>query len=334
MYDLHEIALNLVAHKKGLLAADESIKTAGKRLVACGVESTAETRRQYRELFLDTPSIEKYLSGVILFEETLKQSSDSGVPFPELLEQKGILPGIKVDQGTELMTDSSNETVTKGLLDLEERLAPYRASGARFTKWRAVIRIDGDTLPSAKAIMENAKRLASYALTAQQSGFVPILEPEVLLEGNHSRLRTKDVIEATMNAVFSAVDDIAVDRTALIIKTSMALSGSDSGRTDTPEEVADSTVEALKACIPADVPGIVFLSGGQSPDQATNNLSAIMKLAHKVGVPWNITFSYARALQSESLSVWKGEKDNMQNARTVFLERLVKVTDALPDVSK
>ncbi|HFC10700.1 MAG TPA: fructose-bisphosphate aldolase class I [Candidatus Kaiserbacteria bacterium] len=334
MYDLHEIALSLVAPKKGLLAADESIKTAGKRLATCGVESTAETRRQYRELFLDTPSIEKYLSGVILFEETLKQSSDSGVPFPELLEQKDILPGIKVDQGTEPMSDSSKETVTKGLLDLEERLAPYRASGARFTKWRAVIRIDGDTLPSAKAIMENAKRLASYALMAQQSGLVPILEPEVLLEGNHSRLRTKDVIETTMNAVFSAVDDIAVDRTALIIKTSMALSGSDSGRTDTPEEVADSTVEALKACIPADVPGVVFLSGGQSPDQATNNLSAIMKLAQKVGVPWNITFSYARALQSESLSVWKGEKDNVQNARAVFLERLVKVTDALPDVTK
>ncbi len=329
MFDLHEVAENLVAEGKGLLAADESVSTANKHLSEHGIDTDEEMRRKYRELFLDIPGIEKYLSGVILFEETLKQMSDDGTPFPDLLINKGIVPGIKVDQGVAPMEENSKESITKGLIGLEERLAPYRAAGARFTKWRAVIRIDGDTLPSAHALMENAKRLASYAHIVQQAGMVPILEPEVLLEGNHSRLRAQEVIEETLHAVFSAVDDVAVDRSALIIKTSMALSGSESGRTDTPDEVAKSTLEALKASVPKDVPGIVFLSGGQTPDQATNNLEAIVRRASEASAPWKLTFSYARALQSETLSVWRGKEENISSARDVFLERLKKVSSAI-----
>ncbi len=329
MNNLHETAQMLVAKGKGLLAADESVHTADKRLSEHGIETNAEMRRQYRNLFLTAPGVEEYLSGVILFEETLSQAADSGTAFPALLEEKGIIPGIKVDKGTEAMAESPDELITNGLIGLDERLVSYRAQGARFTKWRAVIRIDGDRLPTNKALVENAKRLASYAHLAQEAGFVPILEPEVLLNGNHSRLRAKEVITETLKAVFAAVEDQAVDPSALLIKTAMALSGSESGKVDTPEEVAESTLEALTASVPATVPGIVFLSGGQTPDQATDNLRAIAARAADAGAPWPLTFSYARALQSEALAAWQGKQENLARAQEVFLARLQKVSAAL-----
>lgn len=332
MNDLHETANNLVASGKGLLAADESVHTADKRLIEHNIPASEEMRRQYRNLFLAAPDVEKYLSGVILFEETLDQASDDGTSFPELLTQHGIIPGIKVDQGTEAIADSPDELITNGIIGLDERLVSYRAQGARFTKWRAVIRIDGDSLPTSQALLENAKRLASYAHIAQEAGLVPILEPEVLLSGKHSRLRAQEVIIETLNAVFAALDDSSVDRGALIIKTSMALSGSESGKTDTPEEVAESTLTALMAAIPADVPGVVFLSGGQSADQATDNLYAIAKRSRETNTPWPLTFSYARALQGEALAAWQGKEENVEKARAIFLERLAKVSAATAGV--
>ena len=285
-------------------------------------------RRQYRELFLAAPNVEKYLSGVILFEETLGQSANDGTPFSKLLSDKGIIPGIKVDKGTEPFDDNPDELVTGGLIELSERLVPFYESGARFTKWRAVIRIDGDTLPTQHAILENAKRLSSYAHDAQATGLVPILEPEVLLEGNHSILRAKEVVTETLRTVFTAMDEQPIDKKALIIKTSMVLSGSDSGKTDTPEEVSEHTLDALLASVPADIPGIVFLSGGQSPDQATDNLRAIVRLAKKKNTPWPLTFSYARALQSEALSAWQGKKENVSKAQDIFINRLHRVSEA------
>ncbi len=328
MDNIQTIARDIVAVGKGLLAADESEKTANKRLTSNGIVPSEEMRKQYREVFFLTRDIEKYLSGVIFFEETLGQSTSDGVPFPKLLSEKGIIPGIKVDQGTKPFDDSPDELVTGGLIGLSERLVPFYERGARFTKWRAVIRIDGDTLPTSHAILENAKRLASYAHDAQVAGLVPILEPEVLLEGNHSMLRAKEVLTETLSTVFTAVDDSPVDRTALIVKTSMALSGSESGKTDTPEEVAEQTLDALMASVPPNVPGIVFLSGGQSPDQATDNLRAIARLAKEKNAPWPLTFSYARAIQSEALATWQGKKENIPEAQKVFISRLQRVSEA------
>jgi len=328
MTDLVEIARGLVAYGKGLLAADESVASADKRLALYGVTGTPETRREFRNLFLAAPGAAEYLSGVILFSETLTQNADDGTPFPEVLKAAGIVPGIKVDEGTEPFPESPNELITKGLLGLGDRLAPFRASGAQFTKWRAVVTIEGDTLPSAAALVENAKRLASYAKIVQEAGMVPILEPEVLLSGVHSRLRAKEVITETLKTLFNAVEDQCADRTALIVKTAMALTGSESGANDTPEEVAEATLDALMASVPADVPGIVFLSGGQSPDQATDNLRAIARLAKERKAPWPLTYSYARALQEEALEVWKGKAENVAAARAVYIERLKKVSAA------
>jgi len=328
MVDLSATAKMMVAPGKGLLAADESTATAGKRLAQYGIQDTVETRRLYRELFLDASGIEQYLSGVILYEETTEESADSGTPFVKLLADKGILPGIKVDKGTEPFPGSAGELITNGLVGLSDRLECFAAEGLAFTKWRAVITIDGDKLPTPAAIVENAKRLATYACDAQKAGMVPILEPEVLLSGNHSRIRARDVIADTMKAVFAALEDQSVDLGGIIIKTSMALSGSGSGHPDTPEEVAESTLDALMKGVPPQVPGIVFLSGGQSPEQATDNLRAVARRAQALNAPWPLTFSYARALQEEAMELWRGDAANMPAARAAFLARLRKVSDA------
>lgn len=321
----------LMASGKGILAADESEKSADeKRLAAFGIGTGPEMRRKFRDLLLATPGIEQYLSGVILHAETLTQDADSGTPFAELLSAQGILPGIKVDEGLEPLPDSPQETITKGLLGLPERLAAYRTEhGTRFTKWRAAITIDGDRLPSARALVENAKRLATYACEAQKAGMVPMLEPEVLLQGAHSRLRARAVIEQTMRVLFDTLNEQCADLSGIIIKTSMAVSGDKSGRTDSPEEVAEDTLGALMETVPAEVAGIVFLSGGQTPDQATANLAAITRLAREKRAPWPLTFSYARALQEEAISAWKGEEESVPAARKAFLERLEKVADAV-----
>lgn len=330
MVDLSETARTLSQAPKGILAADESNASADKRLAVCGIQSSAEVRRQYRELFLDAPHIEQFLSGVILYDETIRQDDEHGEPFWKLLASRGILPGIKVDEGTEPMEGSKDELITKGLLGLSKRLHEYRDFfGAKFTKWRAVIRIEGDRLPTSGCIVENVKRLAMYARCAQEAGLVPMLEPEVLYDGTHSRARSRAVLEETLTALMRAVDEHGVDPSGMIIKTGMALSGKESKRKDTPEEVATDTLGVLKASVPPTVAGIVFLSGGQEDDQATDNLRAIHELAEKEGVPWNLTFSYARAIQEDALTAWKCVPENVPKAREAFLARLVLLHDAL-----
>ena len=328
MTDLVATARSLFAPGKGILAADESVHTATARLAEYGIPTSAEMRRQDRNLFIDAEGIERYLSGVILFSETLTQKGNDKRLFPKSLAARGMLPGIKVDLGTEPLPTSPQEFITQGLLDLPERLEMYKKQGAVFTKWRAVIRIDGDELPTNVALHENAKRLASYAKEVQSAGLVPILEPEVLLEGKHSRARARTTIEETLQTLFSVLAEHSVDRASIIIKTSMALSGSRSGKRDTPEEVAQDTVEALVKSVPPQVAGIVFLSGGQTPDQATANLAAIAHRAREVGTSWPLTFSYSRALQEEALAIWKGKEENVPAARAVYLARLAKVSAA------
>lgn len=331
MHDLTDLAQSLVAHGKGILAADESNESAdNKRLKPHGIEPSEENRRKFRDLLLATPGIEQYLTGVILYDETLHQKDDDGTPFTKVLSKAGIIPGIKVDQGLEPFPESPDETITNGLLGLAERLAEYKKTyDTGFTKWRAVIKIDGTRLPTAQAIHENAKRLALYALEVQKAGMVPMVEPEMLLDGNHSRMRAKEVLADALGVLMQILEEQAVDMSAVILKTSMVLSGKDSGRTDTPEEVAKDTLGVLMDVVPAELPGIVFLSGGQSPDQATANLAAIVKLAKERGAPWPITFSYARALQEDALAAWGGKDENIPAAREVFLARLKKVSAAL-----
>ncbi|OGG93371.1 hypothetical protein A2609_01630 [Candidatus Kaiserbacteria bacterium RIFOXYD1_FULL_47_14] len=331
MTDLVAIARSFFAHGKGILAADESVHTATTRLASYGISASAEMRRQYRDLFFGAEGIEQYLSGVILFPETLLEKGSDKKLFSRSLAARGIVPGVKVDLGTEPFPSSPDELITQGLFDLPERLAAYKKQGAIFTKWRAVIRIDGDQLPSAQALHENAKRLASYAKESQIAGLVPILEPDVLLEGNHSRTRARAVVEETLEMLFSVLDEQSVDRASIILKTAMALSGESSGKKDAPEEVAEDTIAALLKCVPRQIAGVVFLSGGQTPNQATDNLSAICRLsrAQEGTIPWPLTFSYSRALQEEALTIWKGEEENVVDARAAFLARLSKVSSAV-----
>lgn len=330
MTDLSDVARRLFAPGKGILAADESIHTADKRLIDHGIEATDDMRRKFHDLYLTAPGAEEYLSGVILFTEQLSQKGSDKKLFPKSLAERGIIPGIKVDEGTEPFPESPDELITKGVIGLCDRLTGFNTEyHTGFTKWRAVVRIEGDRLPSAQALVENSRRLAVYARDAQEVSMVPIIEPEVLYEGAHSRVRTRAVIEATMKSVFTALEDQAVDLSGTILKTAMALSGPDSGRMDTPEEVAEDTVAALMATVPNRLAGVVFLSGGQTPDQATANLAAITKGAKRRGAPWPMTFSFARALQEEALVAWGGKPKNVEAARAVFLERLKKASEAL-----
>ena len=331
MTGLSDTTRALFAPGKGILAADESNESAdGKRLAPYGIETGPEMRRKFRDLLLAAPGIEDYLTGVILYKETLDQKADDGTPFPQLLASRGIVPGIKVDEGLEPLEGSPDESLTKGLLGLPERLAEYRDQhGAGFTKWRAAIRIEGDRLPSARCLVENAKRLATYACEAQKAGMVPILEPEVLLDGSHSRVRSRAVLEAALKALFETLDEQCADLSGIILKTSMALSGKDTGRIDTPDEVAEDTLGALMARVPRTVGGIVFLSGGQTPDQAIENLRAIMKHARDARAPWPLTYSFARAFQEEALAIWKGDDANVEAARAAYVARLAGASRAL-----
>ncbi|MEK7511378.1 MAG: class I fructose-bisphosphate aldolase [Patescibacteria group bacterium] len=329
MTDLLETARLLVHPGKGILAADESIESADKRLASYGIETGEEMRRKERDLLLSCPGLEEYLSGVILYDETLRQKAGNNKLFGEMLASRGIIPGIKVDQGLEPHPESPDESITKGLLGLPERLAEYRDTfGTGFTKWRAVIKIDGDRLPTSMVMVENAKRLAQYAAEVQKAGMVPMVEPEVLLEGNHSRLRSRQVLEETLATLVEALQNQAVDMSGVILKTAMAISGSKSGRTDTPEEVAEDTVGALMQTMPRGLGGVVFLSGGQSPDQATDNLRAIEREAKAKSAPWPMTFSYSRALQDEALRAWGGKDENIEAAQAVYIERLQSVYKA------
>ncbi len=330
MIDLAECARALVAEGKGILAADESPKTADKYLAEAGIKGGEEMRRKERQFFLEAPYIEEYVSGVILHDETLNQKNSEGIPFSKMLWEKGVVPGIKVDDGTEPIEESPDEVITKGLIGLPERLQEYRKQfHTGFTKWRAVIRIEGDRLPTSLAVVENAKRLALYAKYAQEAGMVAIVEPEVLYEGTHSRTQSRKVIEETLGAVVHALSEHAVDLSGILIKTSMTLSGKETGIIDSPEEVGKDTVEALLSVVPHSILGVVFLSGGQTPDQAAQNLNAIRCVAQEKNTPWPLTFSFARGLQKDALSAWQGKEENVERAQEVFIHRLKQVSSAL-----
>jgi len=318
MTELQKTAKQLFADHKGLLAADESVTSAGKRLAAVHIENTPETRRQYRNLFLTAPGVEQYLSGVIFHDETLGQATDDGTSFIKLLQQNGIVPGIKVDAGAHPLPNYPGELITEGLDGLGERLNAYYKQGARFAKWRAVISI-GDGLPSDFCIAANAQVMARYAALCQENNIVPIVEPEVLIDGDHDLATSETVTTKTLKEVFVQLQAHSADLTGLILKSSMVISGSECATQATPEEIAEATIRCFTNSVPAEVPGIVFLSGGQNAEQATANLRAISK-ANKG--PWKISFSYARALQGPALEIWKGKAENVPAAQTEFIKRL------------
>lgn len=330
MIDLSSSAKAFFAPGKGIFAADESPTSADKRLKTHGEKPGPKTRLAERRMFLETPGMEEYVSGVILHEETLEQEASDGTPFPKLLLKKGVVPGIKVDQGTEPIPESPDELITGGLIGLSKRLHGYRDEyGAGFTKWRSVITIDGDRLPTAGAIVENVKRLAMSSRCVQEAGMVPILEPEVLYEGAHSRMRCREVMTETLGALIQALHEHSVDLSGVIIKTSMAMTGNAAKKLDKPSEVAEDTIAALMEAVPSQVAGIVFLSGGQTPDQSIENLRAISRAAKLKGAPWPLTFSFSRTFQDEALDLWQGKEENVEVARESFLKRLKEASEAL-----
>jgi fructose-bisphosphate aldolase class I len=313
--ELEATARALVAEGKGILAADESDGTIKKRFDSIGVESTEETRRAYRDLLFTTEGAEEYISGVILFDETIRQSSADGTPFPKLLEGKGVIPGIKVDQGAKPLALAEGETITEGLDGLRDRLAEYRELGARFAKWRATYSIS-DTLPSEYCMWTNAHALARYAALCQEAGIVPIVEPEVLMDGGHTIERSFHVTSRVLFAVFTELADQKVQLEGTLLKPNMVLSGYDASERAGVDEVAHETIRCFKRHVPAAVPGIVFLSGGQSDEDATAHLNAMNKLGPH---PWQLSFSYGRALQAPALKAWVGE--NVEAGQRAFYHR-------------
>ncbi len=314
---LRETALAMVAPNKGILAADESLGTIEKRFKKINLESTEENRRVYRELLFTTPGLGDYISGIILFDETIRQSTGDGKSFVGVLQQQGVLSGIKVDQGTVAMANSPEEKVTKGLEGLSERLAEYVKLGAKFAKWRAVITI-GEGIPTDANIQQNAKDLAAYALACQQIGLVPMVEPEVLMDGSHSLKRCQEVSEKVLTAVFEELRNHEVLIPGMILKTNMVVPGKDSGERAAPKQVAEATLRLFKKVLPDDLPGQTFLSGGQSEIEATQNLNAINK---SKSLPWQLTFSYGRALQDSALKIWNGKPENVSAAQQAFYHR-------------
>jgi fructose-bisphosphate aldolase class I len=316
---LEATARSLVAPGKGILAADESQGTIAKRFEAVGVANTDENRRRYRQLFFTAPGVARFISGVILFDETIRQAADDGTPFVDVLTRQGIVPGIKVDRGSKPLAGAPGEQVTEGLDGLRERLVEYGKLGARFAKWRAVIVIDGDRTPTARGLHANAHALARYATLCQEAAIVPIVEPEVLIDGAHSIERCAEVTEAALHAVFDALWKERVVLEGLLLKPSMVIAGKSAPRQASGKEVAEATVRCLRRTVPAAVPGIAFLSGGQSDEQATAHLDAMNRLAGPP--PWPLSFSYARALQSAALGAWRGEPSRVAEAQRIFLHR-------------
>lgn len=303
---------------KGILAADESNPTMAKRLKAIDVESTEENRRSYRSLMLSTEGIGEFISGVILFEETLGQKGDDGTPLPEVAARNGVVPGIKVDKGKGLLAGAPGDEITKGLDGLDERLEGYKAQGARFAKWRCVYNISDTPHPSRLAVEANAEVLARYAAICQAQGIVPIVEPEVLMDGGHGIQRCAEVTEAVLHEVFHALHRHRVTLEHMVLKPNMVVSGKEHSHQAGPEEVAGQTLRILRRTVPAAVPTINFLSGGQTPEEATANLNAINQ---RPGRPWELSFSYGRALQETALKAWKGEAANKARAQAAFYER-------------
>ena len=310
-------AQELVAPGKGILAADESTPTMAKRLAAIGVESTEERRRSYRQLLAGTPGLGEHISGVILFDETARQIADDGTPVPELLRRQGVVPGIKVDRGTTPLAAFPDEVVTEGLDGLRSRLAEYASMGLRFAKWRAVLRI-GEGRPSPVAVEANTHALARYAALAQEAGLVPIVEPEVLMDGAHSLDRCAEVTVAVLRSLYEQLARHRVVLAASLLKPSMVLPGKDGPHRSAPADVAAATIAALREAVPAAVPGIVFLSGGQSDEEATANLDALNRRAPQ---PWELSFSFGRALQAPVLRAWAGDSGRVQAARAALLHR-------------
>ncbi|WP_179404413.1 class I fructose-bisphosphate aldolase [Burkholderia guangdongensis] len=307
----------LVQNGKGLLAADESGPTIAKRFKTIAVESTEENRRAWRSLLLSTPGLGEFISGVILYEETLGQCADDGTPLPEVAARQNIVPGIKVDAGKIPLAHAPGDEITQGLDGLAKRLDGYRKQGARFAKWRAVYNVSA-TLPSRVAIDANAEALARYAAICQEAGIVPIVEPEVLIDGDHSIERCAQVSDAVLHEVFDALHRHRVVFAHMLLKPSMVVPGKEHAAMPAPAEIADATVRLLRSAVPAEVPGIFFLSGGQTPEEATANLDAMNRIA---GRPWLLSFSYGRALQEPPLAVWKGEAGNARDAQNALLKR-------------
>jgi fructose-bisphosphate aldolase class I len=316
-HDLKAIAASIVADHKGILAADESTGTIGKRFDAIQVESTPATRQAYRNLLFTTPGFEEFVGGVILYDETIRQSADDGTPFAELLASKGVVPGIKVDTGAKPLARHPGEVVTFGLDGLPERCAEYVELGARFAKWRAVITI-GPGIPTDACIRANAHALARYAAICQEVGLVPIVEPEVLMDADNSIEVCHDVTTRTLRAQYEALAEQGVDLEGTLLKPNMVISGKKCPDQASAERVAELTLDCFRRVVPAMVPGIVFLSGGQTEVQATENLDAI----NRAGVsPWPLSFSYGRALQASALDAWRGEAANVEAAQAAFLHR-------------
>jgi fructose-bisphosphate aldolase, class I len=312
--ELESVAQAMVAPGKGILAADESFGTIKKRLASINLESNEEYRRSYRELLFTTPGVEEYISGVIMFDETLRHKTADGVPFAELLASRGILPGIKVDKGTVDLAGYPGEKITEGFDGLRQRLEEYVSLGAKFTKWRTVIPI-GQSIPTKYGMKINAYNQAQYAALCQEAGLVPIVEPEVLMDGDHAIERCEEVTIETLEYVFYALHEAGVALERMVLKPNMVISGKSCPQQAGVQEVAEATIRTLKRGVPAAVPGIVFLSGGQSPSQATEHLSAMNAIG---GFPWQLSFSYGRALQEETLKAWLGESDKVLTAQKVF----------------
>ena len=315
---LNKVAEAMVAPGRGILAADELSGTIKKRFDAIGAESTEANRRDYRELlFRSTEAMSKYISGVILYDETIRQNAKDGTPLVKVIEKSGALPGIKVDKGTKPLPFCPNEVITEGLDGLRERLVEYRGLGAKFAKWRAVIDI-GAGIPTATCINTNAHALARYAALCQDEGIVPIVEPEVLMDGDHDIDRCYVATEWTLKRVFEQLYDQRVALEGMVLKPNMVIAGKKCAKQASVEEVADKTLRVLKACVPAAVPGIAFLSGGQSDEDATAHLDALNKNG---GLPWRLTFSYGRALQAAPQKAWAGKSENVAAAQRAFVHR-------------
>jgi fructose-bisphosphate aldolase class I len=314
---LQSTAQALVAEGKGILAADESTGTIKKRLDSIGVESTEETRRAYRELLFTTEGAEEFISGVILYDETIRQSASDGTPFPKLLESKGVIPGIKVDTGAKPLALTDGETITEGLDGLRDRLEEYRELGARFAKWRATYSIAHDK-PSEYCVWTNAHALARYAALCQEAGLVPIVEPEVLQDGTHTIAESRKATGRVLQAVYTELHDQRLDFRGTLLKPNMVLSGYDASDRASADEVADVTLECLYKHVPAAVPGIVFLSGGQSDEDATAHLNAMNARGPH---PWQLSFSYGRALQAPALKAWGGKEESVEAAQRAYYHR-------------
>jgi len=323
---LKSTASAMVAPGKGILAADESTKTIQKRFDKIGISSNPETNLVYRQMLFTAPGVEKFISGVILYDETIRQSTSNGVSIPKLLSDKGIIPGIKVDKGIKDIPNFLGEKMTEGLDGLRERLTEYKTLGARFAKWRAVITI-GDGIPSEACILANAHSLAIYAALCQEQDIVPIVEPEVLMDGGHDLKRCQEVTLQTLKIVYEQLKKYKVLLEGTLLKPNMVISGKDCAIQASAKEIAKATIETFLQVVPKEVPGIVFLSGGQTPDQATENLAAINGVDPPAG-GWQLSFSYGRALQEEALSSWAGKEENVQAAQKAFLERAKKVSAA------